>query len=304
METQRIITVKVIPEWSLSKDYIPIIWPKLSENNDLRWKNIQVVTDEKADYYVLLNASNGKEYYDPSKTIILQMEGGIKTNKYWNWGEFSNPDRNKFLRVMDCESFRSNVEWWVSKSYKELQKDISKNPYVSNVLTSVMSKNYFSEGHKQRVDFLNFLQDNADFPVHIYGGGWKCGLPAFKSHFMDDGILPYKYWFHAERCDEPGYFCGGKLITGLVCECLTFYWGCSDIEKWIDPRSFIRLDLNDHQKSMKIIKEAIENNEWEKRLPYIREMKHKILNELQAFPTIHSIISEIENSKNSKDESN
>ena len=154
---KEVITVKVIPQWTLSKDYIPTIWSKLSENNDLKWKNIQVVTDEKADYYVLLNADNGREYYDPSKTIILQMEGGIKINAYWNWGEFSNPDKNKFLRVLDCESFRSNVEWWISKSYKELLEDIPKDPNLSNVLTSVMSHNYFSDGHRLRVDFYDYV---------------------------------------------------------------------------------------------------------------------------------------------------
>lgn len=298
------IRVKVIPNWCHSSEYIPKFWPKMSPNNDLKWDNIQIVTDEKADYYVLLNAANGREYYDPSKTIIFQMEGGIRQNKYWNWGEFSNPDPTKFLRVMDCASFRGVVEWWVNQPYKALLENIPKNSQFDNVLSSAMSQNYFSDGHQKRVNFLRYLEENieknSNLKLHLWGGNWKCGLPKLEAHHIDIGILPYKYWFHAERCDEPGYFCGSKLISGLVSECLTFYWGCSNIEKWIDPRAFIRVDLDNPEKSMRTIIDAINNNEWEKRLPYIREMKFKVLNELQVFPTIHKIVNEIETEKRNK----
>lgn len=306
------IRVKVIPNWCSSCEYIPKIWPKLSPDGDLKWGNVQIVTEGKADYYVLLNAANTTDYYEPDKSIIFHMEGGIRQNKYWNWGEFSNPDPKKFLRIMDCANFRAVVEWWISQPYKKLLEDIPKNPNpeYNRILTSVMSQNYFSEGHQKRVNFLRYLENNIEkysdksalgpVKLHLWGGGWKCGLPKLESHFMDIGIMPYKYWFHAERSDEPGYFCGGKLISGIVSECLTFYWGCSDIEKWIDPRAFIRVDLDNYEKAMDTIVNAINNNEWEKRLPYIRQMKYKILNELQVLPTIHKVVNDIEAEKKPK----
>jgi hypothetical protein len=51
---------------------------------------------------------------------------------------------------------------------------------------------------------------------------------------------------------------------------------------------------------MKTIIDVINNNEWEKRLPFIRQMKFKVLNELQALPTIHKVVNELEREKNSK----
>ena len=286
--------VFVIPNWCKSKDYIPVVWPKMSENNDMKWKDMRVVdNDKQADYYVLLNADNGgQDYYDPKRTIIVQMEGGIHENRYWNWGEFSNPDPNKFYKVLTCANYRSAVEWWITSSYRDLlSKPIGKPEAFRYVLASVMSHNYFSDGHRQRVQFLQYIEQYMPMEsLHIWGGGWKCGLPELKGHQIDRGILPYRYWFHAERCAESGYFCGGKLITGIVSECLVFYWGCPDVERWIDPEAFIRLDFTNFEWSYQRIREALNGNEWERRLPAIQAMKKKILNEYQMFPMIYEAI--------------
>jgi hypothetical protein len=288
-----VIRVKVIPSWVRASEYIPKYWKKLSPAQDFKWENIEIVWDDPADYYVLLNGPNPFDSFDPKQTIIMQMEGGISTNAYWNWGEYSKPDPTKFLRVLDCASFRANVEWWVSQGYDELSKT---HPIKTRdqVLGTVMSHNFFSTGHQLRVNFLHFMEHHcpSDIELDFWGGGWECNLPALSSHFIDQGVLPYKYWFHAERCSEPGYFCGGKLITGIVSECLVFYWGCPDITRWIDANAFIYIDLEHPEQAMRTIVDAIQSNQWEKRIDCIRAMKHKILNELSILPTIHSVINE------------
>ena len=54
--------------------------------------------------------------------------------------------------------------------------------------------------------------------------------------------------------------------------------------------AYIQLDMNDFDKSFNIIVNAIEKNEWEKRINIIQKEKYKILNELQFLPTLHKII--------------
>jgi hypothetical protein len=44
--------------------------------------------------------------------------------------------------------------------------------------------------------------------------------------------------------------------------------------------------------TFEIIKKAIADNEWEKRLPYIKQMKHKILTEMSMFPRLWKLIYE------------
>ena len=49
-------------------------------------------------------------------------------------------------------------------------------------------------------------------------------------------------------------------------------------------------DINDFDRTYEIIANAIQSGLYEQRLPYIRKMKHKILNEMQFFPRIEKII--------------
>jgi hypothetical protein len=79
-------------------------------------------------------------------------------------------------------------------------------------------------------------------------------------------------------------------VDAIVGECLCFYWGCSNIDTFIDPRCFIRLNLNNFSDSVEIIREAIQNNEWEKRIEYIRKEKQKIINHYTLFPRVESLI--------------
>ncbi|MEO6323597.1 MAG: glycosyltransferase family 25 protein, partial [Thermoanaerobaculia bacterium] len=61
-------------------------------------------------------------------------------------------------------------------------------------------------------------------------------------------------------------------------------------EEYLDPRSFIRLPLEDFDESRRIITAAIAAGEREVRIDVIREQKRKILSEYQFFPTLARIV--------------
>ena len=52
----------------------------------------------------------------------------------------------------------------------------------------------------------------------------------------------------------------------------------------------IKINIDNHEESIKIIREAIKNNEWEKRIDIIKNEKKRILNEMQIMPIIEKII--------------
>ena len=81
-----------------------------------------------------------------------------------------------------------------------------------------------------------------------------------------------------------------KIWEPILCECLTFYWGCPNLEEYIDSIAFVRLDLNDFDGSMNIIKQAIEEDWHSQRLDIIRKEKEKILNIYGFFPKLENII--------------
>ena len=106
----------------------------------------------------------------------------------------------------------------------------------------------------------------------------------------DDALFSYKYIFNCEN-NEINNYCTEKLYDGILAECLVFYSGCPNIKDIIDDKAYIYLHLSNFEKDYETIRKAIEENWWEQRLPYIKEAKNKILNELQFFPRLKKILS-------------
>ncbi len=100
-------------------------------------------------------------------------------------------------------------------------------------------------------------------------------LPAGKK---DGGLFPYKYHVTSESVVEDNYVTE-KLTDAILAECLCFYHGTETARNRIDSRAFIPVDITKSAEAINIIKEAIRNNEWEKRIDIIRKEKQKILDD-------------------------
>lgn len=291
-EEERVyIRVKLFCNWT-SSDELTDIWDKMSQGNNT-WNNIKLVLEEPIDYYVVINCPPiGTIFEDKSKVILFHMEPNIPKHPEL-WGEWSSKKKGdlKFVGSHDVEY--NNNEWHISKTYNELKNhSIEKNEDLANVLTTILSDKYKDPGHVKRIDFVKFLETKNDFPIHVYGGNkfeWKNYKGVLPYHKKDDGLFPYKYSFNVENYEIRNYF-SEKLIDGILSETLVFYHGCMNISEFINPKAFVYLELLDFEKDYLIIKNSIENNLWEERLPYIKEAKEKILDELQFFPRLERII--------------
>lgn len=265
-------------------------WKKMSKNNNNTWNNIQIVSNEPVDYYCVINKPNIP--IDKKKTILFRMEPHMENDKR-QWGdEWSNPNVDDFLFIGNHNLHLNNFEWHLSTSYQDLiDNKIDKDENLNNILTTILSDKYSDKGHIKRVDFVKFLEKKG-MDVHVYGGNkflWKNYKGSLPYHKKDDSLYPYKYSFNCENHSIKNY-CTEKLIDGILAETLVFYSGCYNVKDYINDKAFVYLELSNFEKDYQIIKKAIEENWWNQRLPYIKEAKEKILNELQFFPRIEKII--------------
>jgi hypothetical protein len=102
-------------------------------------------------------------------------------------------------------------------------------------------------------------------------------------------MAQYKYCFSCENNWEKNY-ATEKIWEPILCECLCFYWGCPNLEDHIDVGAFVRLDLNDFEGAMAIVKRAIEEDWWSARIDIIRKEKRKILEEIGFFPNLKKVL--------------
>ena len=287
--------VKLLCNWLSSKD-VTKLWNKMSKGN-YTWNNIEIVLDEEpVDYYVVINCPLvGTILKDSSKVILFHMEPNIPQHPEF-WGDWATKKKDdlKFVGRHDLGEY-NNIEWHLSKTYEELMTEkITKNICLNNVVSTVFSDKYKDPGHIKRIDFAKFVEQKGGIDIHSYGGNkfnWKHYRGSLPYHEKDNALIPYKYTFNVENFEIRNYFTE-KLVDGILSETLVFYHGCPNIAEFINPKAFVWLDLIDFEKDYLKVKEAIENNLWEERLPYIKEAKNKILNELQFFPRLERIINQ------------
>ena len=273
-------------------------------------KSFEIVNHNQYDFLILINRpihdtsqKVSKKYtpyykFDKKKTIIFQNEP-LKKRKSWNKRSrgFINPLDKDYYHVSNIERYHSLV-LPVYKFNNIIKIDDDR------VVTFISAKQKYplqlhrNRFYKRFIRKPNELFINAPSFDHDYISEYSdCGYKFKKNkvqNFFDyryQGYLPYRYVMQSECIDEPNYFTE-KIIEPIMCECLTFYSGCSNVDKFIDSRCFIRVDLSKPDEAIDIIKQSIENDEWSKRIKYIRREKIRIHKEMSFLRIAEKIISQ------------
>ena len=307
--------IKMMCNWcggeQLCKD-----WSNMCERECV-WKNIEItwLDGDDIDYYVIINHplnKNTTDYYVPERTLVFQMEPTVNDSaKNWGtktWGEWANPDPAVFYHVHNHARYLNNVQWLFRYPLSRLQdRTVFDTSDKLNRVSCVSSRKRFDQGHILRNDFLKYVDDHYldDKPmtknatdamqsfINIFGSSNHFNFRSYIGKLPEDnifyGIKPYKYYFMCENNAEHNY-ATEKIWEPILCETLCFYWGCPNLEDYIDSRAFVRLDMTDLDAAMRVIETAIREDWWSQRISFIRAAKHKILNELAFFPTLLSLI--------------
>jgi len=301
---REIIRIKMLCNWTDSKQLCKE-WSNMCEPGlRFQWKNYRMVwTDrvEDIDYYVIINRPPPGAHYDSKKTIVFQMEPWVHDeNKPWGvktWGEWAEPDENKFMHVHSHKKYLNNVQWLNTIPEKSV---LGVGTELKNRVMSIVSEKNFDEGHIKRIEFIKYMESsmNCDF-IDIYGRQNYHNFLNYKGTIGNENKYKnYKYCISVENNSEYNY-ATEKIWEPVLCECLCFYWGCPNIGDYIDDRAFVLLDMNDFEKSCETIKRAIEEDWWSERIDIIRKEKAKILNELAFFPTLDRIVQNNNNNNTS-----
>jgi len=279
---------------------------KQSKDSKGNWNKLKF-SNHNPDYFIIIN--NPSDFsnfwrnvysHDPKKSIIFQFEPHDTINTWKRNIYQKDPRYLKRCLYTNCPHIGI---FFLNKTYSELKKMKIKKYKVLSSITKCRLKR---KGDKKRIAFLKFLEKKdlsfLKTPYDFYSYDNPLNFKNYRGKLLplkDDGLFPYKYTIALENSIEKNYITE-KLYDGILAECLCFYWGAPNVEEWIDSRAIIKLDLDDFEKAYETIRQAIKNNEWEKRIGYIRKEKQKILDKYNFFPKVESLIKEIESSPKSK----
>ena len=95
-------------------------------------------------------------------------------------------------------------------------------------------------------------------------------LRDYRYHVAIENFIGTHHW--TEKLADP--------FLGLT---LPFYYGCPNAADYFPEDSFIRIDIDDPAGALDIIRTAIANNEYEKRLPALIEARRRVMFEHNLF---------------------
>lgn len=163
---------------------------------------------------------------------------------------------------------RGCLEWLYIKPMQEIldQKEFPKTKMLSTICSA---KQHTHTMHKKRYDLTRYLADRLP-ELDWFGHGIR--EIENKTVAMDD----YKYHLCVENHLEPHHWTE-KLSDAFVAMTLPFYAGDPLATECFPQESFIPIPLDNPQKALEIIRKAMEDGEYEKRLPAIREARRLVL---------------------------
>lgn len=179
--------------------------------------------------------------------------------------------------------------WYVGRDYPHV-RSFSPPEKTKTVSAVYSSKDMRHTLHHARNVLLEYLSANVD-------GLDRFGKDVNPVKHKYDALDRYKYHIAVENHIGPGHW-SEKISDALLCECLPFYAGDPTLADTLPKDSFIPIPIDDPPEAARIINAAIKSNEYEKRLPAIREARRLIMDK---YNFRDQIIELIEASKDARD---
>lgn len=169
------------------------------------------------------------------------------------------------------------LSWGYDTSMEYEQIAAAPMPDKTKTLSTFCSEKSMSHTlHRQRLLFTRKLQ--AQLPeLEVFGPG----AGRVMQH-KRPGIDPYRYHLVVENSLCPHYWTE-KLSDAFLGWSLPFYVGAPNVCNYFPEQSLVQIDICNFRESLARIRRAIADNEYERRLPAIREARRRVLEEYNFF---------------------
>lgn len=243
-----------------------------------RWKNLVFTDSKDFDVAVVLTAP-WSECHDfaPNRAVRFLTEP---------------PASSHHRDVADtvCPMYLP-LPWWINSARRSEIVKVRIPDEKTGLISSVTSELAYMEGHAKRLYFLKafdvLVQEGLDIFGKQYSGKIFSTFRNYRGELKDkyDGLIPYEYHINCENSFVDGYFTE-KLLDPIIAESLCFYDGCTNVEKFIDPRAFVQINIDNIKESVHKIEQCINDGYYEKLLSRILREKRRIIYELNPLNII------------------
>lgn len=271
-------------------------YAEASDDHFLYWGEYAFTTDTvtECDAILVFNTPSVRieAYSFPETVVAFMMEPGVQSEHPWMFKKLE-----QYARVYSPLKNRGNViqspgflGWHVSPDWQQLS--IQAIPLKQKSISCIASILTQFKGHRRRLDFIQQLKKEI-LSIDFFGKG---------SHFIPDkteGLLPYRYSIAIENTSIPYYFTE-KITDCFLSYTIPLYYGCKNIGQFFPEGSFIHINIEEPEKAIASIRDILQNDDWNDRIPALQEAREMVLNMYQPLAAAASIFSRIQTSEKRK----
>lgn len=139
-------------------------------------------------------------------------------------------------------------------------------PFNKTAMCSLIaSEKRDSQGHRLRHAMVDWVRGTGQ-DVAVMGRGYT----PFEA--KAEGLARYRYSIVIENVQETNYF-SEKLMDAVLCNTAPIYWGCPNLERFMNPEGIIRCNS---EAEMRAAVEAMSEQDFAARLPHLRRLQGEL----------------------------
>ena len=255
------------------------IWEDLQGTSDLEEADIVVIQDNTTEKHKLDKFSKEQLIYFSREALDLRSINDYSPNRYTHFSYWNNTGYLFTRWVYQKQGYGGTT-----KSYDELMSETLSDK--KNNICCILSDKEMCEGHKLRKKFTREFLSKSDLDLF--------GTVSFRTHTLENNdkyntLKNYKYCLGFDNQDTIDNFFGTQFTDALLAECCPIFWCGTNLSNHFPEGSFIQMDIRKEGEVDRIL-ELLKNDDFEKRIPAIKEAKNLLLNKYNVWPTIKSII--------------
>lgn len=152
-------------------------------------------------------------------------------------------------------------------------------PKKTKLISVITSNKAFTQGHIDRLHFVNRLKQHYGDKLDVFGRGFN--------DFDDkwDVLSQYKYHIVIENSSQ-SYYWTEKMSDCLLAETFPFYYGCTNMADYIPGEAFQPIDIRRPDEAIATIDHAIAECRYEKSIGALHEAKQLMLDKYNMFEYI------------------
>lgn len=149
-------------------------------------------------------------------------------------------------------------------------------PEKTKLLSVISSNKVFTQGHQDRLRFVEILKSHFGDRLDVFGRG----IRDFKDKW--EVLAPYKYHIAIENSQTPYYFTE-KLTDSFIAGAYPFYYGCTNVTDYYPEEAMRRIDIQKPDEAIAVIEEAIANETYERSIEALRSSRELSLEKYNMF---------------------